>query len=169
MPVSGEAVTRLSTWALRWLLLALFWLALADSRALPELIAAAVVAALGATFAGVIVRPGRPHTFRALLRLLGLGPKTLLRPVLRLFLDTGLLTAALWRRLVRRQRVAGLFRAARHEPAAAARTAAGRTVTEIWGSVTPNRYVIGIDERQDLILVHELIRTDQPLDPLTRR
>lgn len=166
MAVSGEAGTRLSSWALRWLLLALLWLALADSRALPELVAAAVVAAIGASFAGAIVRPGGPRTFRALIRLLGAGPRTLLRPMLRLFVDTGLLTAALWRRIVRRHRVNGSFRAARYEPVPAAQTAAGRSVAEVWGSVTPNRIVVGIDERQDLILVHELIETDQPLDPL---
>jgi hypothetical protein len=169
MAVSGEAVTRLSTWALRWLILALLWLALADSRSLPELIAAGVVGAIGATFAGAIVRPGRPHTFSALARLAGVGPGTLLRPFLRLFLETGLLTAALWRRLVRGQRVSGSFRAARYLPAPPAKSAAGRGVTQVWGSVTPNRYVIGIDEEQGLILVHELIKTGQPLDPLTRR
>ena len=168
MPVSGEVVTRLSSWVLRWLLLALLWLALADSRALPEVIAAVVVAAIGATFAGAIVRPGGPRTVRALVRLLGVGPRTLLRPLLRLLVDTGLLTAALWRRIARRQRVSGSFRAARYEPVPAAETAAGRSVAEVWGSVAPNRIVVGIDERQDLILVHELIETDQPLEPLGR-
>jgi hypothetical protein len=169
MAVSRDAVTRLSTWALRWVLLALLWLALADSRALPELVAAALVAAIGAAFAGAILRPGGPRTSRGLLALLGFGPRTILRPLWRLFVDTGLLTAALWRRLVRGQRISGAFRAARHTPDPAARTAAGRSVAEIWGSVMCNRYVVGIDEQQELVLVHELIRTDEPLDPLARR
>jgi Na+/H+ ion antiporter subunit len=169
LAVSGEVATRLSTWALRWLLLALLWLALADSRALPELVAAAVVAAIGAIFAGAIARPGRPRTLRALLGVLSLGPRIVLRPLWRLIVDTGLLTGALWRRIARGQRVSGSFRAAQHRPQAAARTAAARAVAEVWGSLMPNRYVVGIEEERGLILVHELIRTDEPLDPLARR
>jgi multisubunit Na+/H+ antiporter MnhE subunit len=167
--MSGEVASRVWMWALRWLLLAALWLALADSRAKAEWIAAVVVGAIGATFAGAIVRPGNPRTVRGLIALVrALRAKIVLRPFWRLAIDSSLLTAALWRRVVRRERIAGSFRATRHAPPAAARTAAGRSVAEIWGSVMPNRYVVGIDDEEDVILVHELIASDQPLDPLAK-
>jgi hypothetical protein len=156
-------------WALRWLLLCALWLALADSRALPELAAAAVAAAIGATFAGAIVRPGRPGTARALVSLSKASPHTFFRPIHGLLFDSAILTAALWRRVVRGERIAGSFRAARHSAPAGTRTAAARAVAEVWGSLVPNRYVVGIDDERPLILVHELIRTDEPLDPLAPR
>jgi multisubunit Na+/H+ antiporter MnhE subunit len=167
--VSGEAGSRASTWAMRWLVLAALWLALADSRTESELIAAAVVATLGATFSTAILRPGNPRTARGLLALGRLGPRTLLRPPWRLIADTGVLASAVWRRLVRRQNVRGSFRAARHQPDMAVRSSAGRAATEIWGSLTPNRYVIGVDDERGEILIHELVPAEEPLDPLTRR
>jgi hypothetical protein len=167
--MSGEVASRVWMWALRWLLLAALWLALADSRALPELGAAAVVAAIGATFAGAILRPGQPRTARNVLQLVrGLGGRIHLRPLARLVIDSALLTSALWRRVVRGERIAGSFRAARHTPHPSARTASARSVAEIWGSLMPNRYVVGIDDEEQVILVHELVRTEQPLDPLSR-
>jgi hypothetical protein len=166
--VSGEAASRLFAWALRWLLLAALWLALADSRALTELVAAGVFATLGAAFAGLIVRPGQPRTLRGLVRLARVRPLLLLRPLWRLPADAWLLTRALAERLLRGKTVAGSFRSARHAPPVEARTAAGRAVAEIWGSLMPNRYVVGIDDEEQVILVHELIRSDEPLDPLAR-
>jgi hypothetical protein len=167
--MSGEVASRVWMWALRWLLLTALWLALADSRAQPEWIAAAVTGAIGATFAGAIVHPGNPRTVRALISLVRtMGARIVLRPIGRLPIDCALLTAALWRHVLRRERIAGRFRAARHSPPVGARTAAARSVAEIWGSVMPNRYVVGIDDEEDVTLVHELIPTDQPLDPLAK-
>ena len=62
--------------------------------------------------------------------------------------------------------VRGSFRAVRYRPDAPRRSAAGRAVTEIWGSLTPNRYVVGTDEEEGVLLIHELVRRDQPIDPL---
>jgi hypothetical protein len=100
--------------------------------------------------------------FVALLRL---GPRRLLRPLARIVLDTGLVTAALVRRLAGRP-VHGSFRAVRYRPDASRQSAAGRAVTEIWGSVAPNRIVVGTDDEQGILLVHELVRRGEPLDPL---
>jgi multisubunit Na+/H+ antiporter MnhE subunit len=156
-------------WALRWLCLAVLWLALADSRAWQELVAAGVVATVGAFLAGAIRRPGGPRTIRSLATLARRSPGTLLRPLWRLVVDTGILVGGLWRRLARRQRISGSFRAAPHRPPTAARSAAARAVAEIWNSVTPNRYVVGIDDDRGIILVHELIPSDEPIDPLAPR
>ena len=153
-------------WWLRWALFVALWLALTDTRVLPELVTGGVVAAIGATVAGLVTRVGRPRTVRNSLALLGLGPRRLGLPLLRLVVDTGLLTAALWRRLVRRERVRGSFHEAprpRQEPL---RTAAGRAALEVWGSVAPNRYVVGVDDERGVVVVHELVRTDLPREPL---
>jgi hypothetical protein len=149
-------------WLVRWALLAALWLALNDSRALPELVAAAAIAALGATFAALIARPGPPRTVAKSLAVLRLGPRRFGRPLLRLIPDTALVAAALWRKLVRRERVAGRLRVLpiREEPPLA--SAAGRVAIEAWGSLAPNRYVIGIDDRAGVVVVHELVPTAEP-------
>jgi multisubunit Na+/H+ antiporter MnhE subunit len=158
---------RLAMWIVRWALLAALWLALTDTHKSPELAAGAVAAAIGATFAGIVTRPGPPRTMAASLALLRLGPRRLGRPLVRLVADTALLAAALWRHLVRRRTVRGVFRAVRRPREARLDSAAGRAVVESWGSLSPNRYVIGLDD-QNVLLVHELVRTDAPLHPLDR-
>jgi hypothetical protein len=144
------------------------WLALTDTHKEPELLAGAAAAVAGATIAGLVLRPGQPKSVRNSLALLRVGPRRLLLPVVRLIADTGRLTAALAQSLAGR-RPAGSFRAVRYVPDAPRRTAAGRALTEIWGSLTPNRYVIGIDDEEGILLIHELVRTDQPIDPLADR
>jgi hypothetical protein len=158
----------LARWGVRWLLLAALWLALTDTVKAPELAAGAVAAALGASLAGLVSLPGGPREPRTLLRLAGLGPRRLGRPLVRLVVDTGTVTSALWRRLARRVPVRGSFRAARYPVHGDRGSAAGRTLTEAWGSLGTNRYVVGIDEENGLILVHELVRSGDPLDPLGR-
>jgi multisubunit Na+/H+ antiporter MnhE subunit len=158
----------LARWGLRWFLLALLWLALTDTLKAPELAAGAVAAAVGASLAALVSLPGGPREPRTLLRLARLGPRRLARPLIRLVVDTAIVTGALWSRIAHRRPVQGSFRAARYPVHGDRASAAGRTLTEAWGSLPPNRYVVGIDEEQGLILVHELVRTAEPLDPLGR-
>jgi multisubunit Na+/H+ antiporter MnhE subunit len=153
---------------MRWALLAALWLALTDTRVEPELIAGAVGAAIAATLAGRVMRPGPPKTVSKTVAALPLGWRSL-RPLVRLVADTGLLAVALWRRLVLRQPVGGSFRLVAYRPGPERRSAAGRALTEVWGSLTPNRYVVGIDEEASTLLVHELVRSEEPLDPLAER
>ncbi len=156
-------------WLMRWALLAALWLAFTDTRVEPELIAGAVAAAIGATLAGRVARPGPPKTPSKALAALRIGPRRLLRPLARLVLDSGLVIVALWRSAVLHRPPQGRFRAARYRPGEERRSAAGRTLTEIWGSLTPNRYVVGIDEDSSILLVHELVSSEEPLDPLGKR
>jgi hypothetical protein len=86
----------------------------------------------------------------------------------RLVTDNVILVGAVARRLRGRQ-VYGRFRAAPHRPEAARDTAAGRAATELLGSLQPNRYVVGIDPDEQTILIHELVPTDEPLDPFAPR
>lgn len=155
-------------WFLRWALLMALWLVLLDTTQWPELVAGGVAAAIGATAAALIVRAGRPKTPSKSLELLRLGPLRLGRPLVRLVADTWLLTVALGRTLTGR-RPRGSFRVVRYVPDPPRRSAAGRALTEIWGSVTPNRYVIGTDDDEGILMVHELVRTDEPIDPLAER
>src|SRR5205823_132058 len=142
---------------------------LTDTRTEPELIAGGVTAAIVATIAGFVVRPGPPRTASKALATLPLGARRLLYPLLRLILDTWLLAGALWRHLALGRPVRGSFRAVRYTPGAERRSAAGRTLTEIWGSLMPNRYVVGMDEQESTLLVHELVPSNEPLDPLVKR
>ena len=152
-------------WLLRWALLMALWLALTDTKNEQDVLAGLVAAAIGATAAGLVVRPGSPNTVTKSVAVMAIGPRRLLRPMLRLVVDTAILTGALVRALSGRN-VRGSFRAARYRPDAPRRSAAGRLATEIWGSLPANRYVVGVDEESGVLLVHELVRTDEPLDPL---
>jgi hypothetical protein len=155
-------------WLVRWALLMVLWLALTDTKAWPELTAGAVAAVIGATVAGLIVRPGQPKTLSKSIALLRLGPSRLARPLVRMVADTGILAMALARTMTGR-RTRGSFRVVHYAPDGPRRSAAGRALTEIWGSLMPNRYVIGTDDEEGVLMVHELVRTDEPLDPLAER
>jgi len=155
-------------WFVRWCLLMALWLALTDTRNTQDLVAGAVAALIAATAAGLVTRRGSPKPVMKSLGLLRIGPRRLARPLVRLVVDTGVLSAALARRLTGRE-VSGSFRAVRYRPDAPRRSAAGRALTEVWGSLTPNRYVVGTDDEDGLLLVHELVRTDESVDPLAER
>jgi hypothetical protein len=137
-------VRRTSRWLVWWGLLAALWLLLVDNTKLPELVAGAVAAALGATAAAAIEER---HPVRLAPRpgwLLG-G----LRVLPRLPLDCLVLAVALVRRRP------GSFRAIRFrgggdDPESVAR----RAFAEVLDSLGPNSYVVGIDE--DVMLVHQL-------------
>jgi multisubunit Na+/H+ antiporter MnhE subunit len=155
-------------WLVRWVLLMALWLALTDTHKQPELIAGAVAAAVGATAAAAVARPGQPKTLANSLALLRLGPRRLLRPLGGLVTDTALLTIALARSLAGR-RPSGEFRVVRYRADAPRRSAAGRALTETWGSLMPNRYVVGTDDEEGILMIHELVRSDEPIDPLGER
>jgi multisubunit Na+/H+ antiporter MnhE subunit len=152
-------------WTVRWVLFAALWLVFTDTQNTQDVVAGLVAATIAATVSALVIRPGQPRTAANSVALLRIGPRRLLRPLAGLVADTGLVTTALVRRLSGRQ-VHGSFRAVRYRPDAPRRSSAGRAVTEIWGSLTPNRIVVGTDDDEGILLVHELVRRDEPLDPL---
>ena len=152
-------------WVLRWLLFAGLWLALTDTTNTQDFVAGLLAATIATTVSSLVTRPGSPKTVANSVALLRIGPRRMLRPLARLVVDTALVTAALGRRLTGHA-VQGGFRAVPYRPDAPRRTSTGRATAEIWGSLPPNRYVVGADEEQGILLVHELVRTNQPLDPL---
>ena len=155
-------------WTGWWLALTVLWVLLVGTVERSEVIAGAVAAAVAATAAtSVLAPPGgrfRPRT-RWLVSLGGL-PWVTVR-------DTASLFAALWRHLVLRRPVEGRFRAVHfawdgHGPRAVAR----RALAKAAGSLAPNTYVVGIDEDEDVILVHQLVpraEITRDADPLGLR
>lgn len=153
-------------WTVSWVLLTgLYILLVVDSVDISELVMGTVAAAISATVA-TAVRAQRLVVFRPRLRwALGLW-----RLPLQAGLDTGVLVAVLWRRLVLRRSVGGSFRAVPfraggEDPEAAAR----RAVAKGAASFAPNTYVLDIDRERELILVHQLVpKPDRPkdIDPL---
>ena len=153
-------------WAISWVLLTgLYILLVLDSVDIAELVMGAIAAAFGAT-AAAVVRSQRLVVFRPQLRwALGLW-----RLPLQAVRDTGVLVAALGRRLILRQPVDGSFRAVRFRDAGEdAEAAARRAIAKGVASFAPNTYVLDIDREHELILVHQLVpRPDRPkeIDPL---
>ena len=104
--LSPSLLNQVNFWAIFWILLTgLYILLVLDSIDIVELVTGAFAAAVGAT-AATTVRSQRLVVFRPRLRwALGLW-----RLPLQAVRDTGILIAALWRRLVLRQPVGGLSR-----------------------------------------------------------
>jgi hypothetical protein len=89
------------------------------------------------------------------------------RPFVLLVSDTVrvirvLVGALLGRRAARGHLLRSRYRSVGGEPEAAAR----RIISQWAGSLGPNRYVLGIDPVAEEIVVHELVASDGPLDPL---
>jgi multisubunit Na+/H+ antiporter MnhE subunit len=153
-------------WLVSWIsLTGLYLLLVVDSIDVSELITGIFAAAVGAT-AATAVRSQRLVSFRPRLRwALGLW-----RLPLQAALDTGVLVAILWRRLVMRRSVGGSFRAVPFRAAGEdAEAAARRAIVKGVGSFAPNTYVLDIDREHELILVHQLVpEPEQPrsIDPL---
>ena len=165
LPPAPSPLGQVVFWVVWWIFLTGLWIPLAFDVAVPELLASAIAAAAGATLV-TAVRAQRLISFRPRLRWV----LRLWRLPLQVALDTGILVAVLWRRLVMRQPVSGSFRAIPfradgEEPEANARRAMAMTI----GSIAPNTYVIDIDRDYGLILVHQLVPKpgDSPsIDPL---
>jgi multisubunit Na+/H+ antiporter MnhE subunit len=145
-------------WLVWWVLLAALWLALVDTVVVPELVAGAVAAAIAATGA-VLVRGRR----QILLRPRAAWAPAALRAMARFGPDLVPLATALWRRGVRRSGERGRlvevpYGAVGDDPEAAAH----RVLTEAIGSFAPNSIVVDVDRERRVLLVHELVATDDP-------
>jgi multisubunit Na+/H+ antiporter MnhE subunit len=145
-------------WLVWWALLTALWLALVDTVVVPELVAGAVGAAIAATGA-VLVRGRRAVLLRPRAAWLPGG----LRALGRFGPDLLKLATALWRRGVRRGDERGRlvevpYGAVGDDPEAAAH----RALTEALGSFSPNGIVVDVDRDRRVLLVHELVATDDP-------
>ena len=155
---------RIVFWLGWWALAYGLWVLFVFKTEPAEFIAGAVAAAFAATGAELVrsrgYAPFAPELAwsRGLLRL----PKEVLR-------DTSRMAALLVRHYLRGDPVKGGFRTvtfpvgSEDDPHAQA----VRTVAEWLGCVSPNTFVVGIDEHHRVAVVHQLIRDELPpeLDP----
>lgn len=139
-----------------WAVLFGVWFLLVDSLAHPE-VAAGPLAALLAALVALGVRRNSLARYRFRLRWL-LALRRVPWGVLR---DTVIVMAALWRRIVRRERARSAFRTVGYpvtgdDP----ESAAWRAFCTFATSVTPNTFVVGIDRDRATILLHQLVPED---------
>ncbi|HWG46818.1 MAG TPA: Na+/H+ antiporter subunit E [Gemmataceae bacterium] len=146
------------SWAGWWTVFALTYLLLAGSLQWAELVAGTVLAGLAALAVTAARTAGHLH-FAPRLRWLA----QLRRLPGRILADYGIVGAALWRTIIRRQRIEGAFRtipfdAGDDDPVSAAR----RALVTVGACLAPNTYVVAIDFQRGSLLVHQLIPSAQP-------
>jgi multisubunit Na+/H+ antiporter MnhE subunit len=138
------------------------WLAIDDNVSQPELftgIAVALLATVIVTVAGR-VRTAHPRMTPSMLRY---G----YRPLLLLVADSVRVTWVLAKAIVLSRPTGSRFRAVRYRATSDSDADTGRRVLTTWGaSLAPNRYAIGVDDDDELLLVHQLGEARGPLDPL---
>lgn len=140
-------------WLVWWVLLMSFWIVVDDSIARDELLAGAGVAALGAFFAELVSYQAATR-FR--MRAEWLTPA--LRLPVHVVRDTGIVFAALWRRLVHGEEPPSGFRELPARFGDDSDEGVTRRVLYVGGrSVAPNTFVLGIDKDRDLMIVHQLV------------
>ena len=138
------------------------WVLLVDGVDEPNLLTGGVCA-LAAAGLATAVQARRGHHGR-------LRPSMLrhaYRPFLLLVTDTVRVTLALFGHLVLRRHIQGTFRAVRYRATGDdADDVTRRLLTEWAASLAANRYAIGIDPRRNTLIIHQLVPTSGPLDPL---
>ena len=158
---TASALSAFLLWLAWWVAMFLLYLALVDTRQHPELVLGSIVAAAGAS-AAVAIRSARPLRASLSSELLRALPSA----AWSLVAESALVLVFLARRLAgRRER--GRFRTAPFRGGGdGPRDVARRALTESLGSMGPNTIVIGIDRERDLVIVHQLARRDDRVDPL---
>jgi|SRR5579884_1146604 len=138
------------------------WLLLVDDTSEPNMLAGAVCAVLAT---GLATRVQSLRTVHAAPRPAML--RHAYRPLALLVVDSGRVARALIARGILRRPVHGRWRAVRYRSTGEEAADVARRVLTEWGaSLGPNRYVIGIDAEDDVLLVHELVPASGPIDPL---
>ncbi len=156
---SGRDGPKARLWLTWWIAFFISYMLLVGVWVAEELIAAAIVAAVSATVAEVVrvqdVRRFRPR-LRWVLRAYRLPPSILS--------DCGVVFRALWRHIVKHEEINGAFRAFRLPVGGTGeRAAARRALLNAAISITPNTYVVGIDEKSEMVLVHQLVPGERSL------
>lgn len=163
-----KRVRRFAPWFVSWCLFFGVWLLLVGARTVAEVAVGGVAAGLAGV--GVeAVRAGSAMRFRpeaAWLRLLPALPY-------RLVVDCAVVFAELGRHIVLRRPLHGRLRALRFEGGTERDAgSAGRSALAVWlASFAPNAFALGVDNKRNVILLHELrTRRGHPVAPeLARR
>lgn len=154
-------------WSAGWVFAAALYLLLIDITDLPELIVGAVAAAIAATGLELAREQrlmGETVRGRWLVRLY--------RPFLKVPGDVWRLSGAALAQLVAPHAVRGEFRTLRFPADGDEKVEEGRrALAQSFGSFAPNTIIIGVDAERELILGHQLTRTEaaSAIDPLGLR
>jgi hypothetical protein len=144
-----------------WVALAGLWLALVDNHHLDELVAGAAAATAG-TVVALVASDRMAGEFRMPAGVLRVLP----RVAWRIAADSWLLLGALWQTVALGRPVRGRWISEPMDDADTPEARGHRVFAVLLGSATPNR-VVG-DAEGGRIVVHQLIGSDEPLDPLAR-
>jgi multisubunit Na+/H+ antiporter MnhE subunit len=124
-------------WLTWWVLLAALYVLIDDSALLPELVAGALAAAIGATGATLVHRE-------------------------RQVLLKGDVRWPLLRALPRRGGTGGMVEIPFDATTDGPRDTARRALTEALGTLAPNTIVVRIDTDRRVVIAHQLVSTDDP-------
>jgi multisubunit Na+/H+ antiporter MnhE subunit len=150
------AVRRAGAWLVWWVLLMSLWVIVDDSIALDELLAGAGAAALAAFLAELVTHQAGTR-FR--MRVEWLVPA--LRLPGQVVRDTGIVFAALWRRLAHGEQPPSGFRELPVRYGDTSDEGVTRRVLLVGGrSVAPNTFVLGIDRERNVMVVHQLVANE---------
>jgi multisubunit Na+/H+ antiporter MnhE subunit len=155
---------RVAFWLAWWAFTYVLWLLLVFKTEPAEFVAGAIAAAAAATGAELVRSRGYAPFAPDLA-----WSWSLMRLPREVVVDTWRMATLLVRHFLRGEPIAGVFRTVRFPTGSEddPRAQALRAVAGWLGSVSPNTYVIGIDERHNVALIHQLISEDLPpeLDP----
>ena len=149
---------RLKFWLAWWIALTLLYDLLVFKTEPAELVAGVICGAVSATAAEVVRTRGDVHFAP------GFGWVRALPPLTRDVVTQTLAMVPLVWRAARGERIHGRMRCIAF-PDAARKGTEGltrRAVEKFFGSVAPNSYVVGFDERHRVVVVHQLEPTDDP-------
>ena len=152
-PRTDPLARRIGVWVIWWVLLMSFWIILDDSIALDELLAGAAAAALAAALAEFA---GYQAATRLCMRIEWLTPALQLPG--QVARDTVIVFAALWRRLARGEEPSSGF--CELPMRYGDDSVAGKTRRALLAggrSIAPNAFVLGIDRRRDVMVIHQLV------------
>jgi Na+/H+ ion antiporter subunit len=152
-------VQRIAFWLGWWALAYGLWLLLVFKTEPAEFVAGALAAALAATGAELVRSRGYAPFAPDLA-----WSRSLLRLPKEVVVDTWRIAMLLVRHFVRGEPIKGTLRIVKFSPGSRddPRAQARRTVVGWLACVSPNTYVIGIDEQHHVAVVHQLIRAELP-------
>lgn len=157
-------IRRAIAWSAGWVAAGALYLLLIDTTVLPELLVgagAAVLAATGLELAREQALVGESVRPRWLTRLH--------RPLLTVPKDIAIVTLMALRAVVHRPDSMGTFRVVPFAETEDGQYQSGRqALAQAAGSLAPNTFVVGIDEEREVILAHQLRRTEgrRAIDPM---
>lgn len=159
MSEARVTLRRVAAWLTAGVLAGALYLLLIDTTSLPELIVAAIAAAIAASGFELAREQQTAGGIGARLRWL----RSVHRPLLKAPSDIATVSLLAVRQLFRPAEVNGVFRAVPFRCGSENDLETGRrALAESLGSFAPNTIIIGVDVERELILGHQLHRSGGP-------